>query len=136
MKEQLVQCKHNGFQLPTWNILGGSTVPKYHFKNIWTSFPGCCFLDKMLVRSAEAIFLNIFLQLISICTATSHRELSMVLQSINTTLSLRLAGKYNASSKSHKLQLVRSRGVIQKIKQHLLSTSFNTGILSNCTHLK
>lgn len=136
VKEHVVLCKHLGFQLPTWNMPGGSTIPKYHFKNIQTSFPSCCFPDKMFAWSAEAIFLNILLQVISICTATPHRELSMVLQSINTAPCLWLAGSCDASSKSHRLHLLCSRGVIQQIKQHFLSTSFNTGVISQCMHLK
>lgn len=73
------QPKHNRFQLPTWNIAGGSAILMYLFKNRRASFPSCYFPDKTLVRFVDAIFFNTFLLLISICTATSCRELSMVL---------------------------------------------------------
>lgn len=73
------QPQHNRFQLPTWNIAGGSAILMYLFKNIRASFPSCYFPDKTLVRFADAIFFHIFLLLISIRTATSCRELSVVL---------------------------------------------------------
>lgn len=67
-KEQLVQCKHNGFQVP-----GRSAILKYHLKNISTSFPSCSSPVKMLAWAAEAILLNVSSQSVSICTATSQR---------------------------------------------------------------
>lgn len=63
-----------GFRTPD-----GVPVLKYHLKS-------CCFpVKNVYVRAAEVILLNVFSQLVRICTATPHREFTIVLWSINIT---------------------------------------------------